>query len=36
MEFDDVVSELFILDVTREELGYRMNHLEQGRLEENG
>lgn len=36
MEFDDVVSELFILDVTREELGYRMNHLEQGRLEKNG
>lgn len=34
--FDDVVSELFILDVTREELGHRMENLEKGRMAENG
>lgn len=34
--FDDVVSELFVLDVTKEELGLRMETLEQRRLEENG
>ena len=36
MTFDDVVSELFILDVSKEELGCRMQNLEQGRLENNG
>lgn len=36
LTFDDVVSELFILDVSREELGCRMQNLEQGRLENNG
>ncbi len=30
--FDDVVTELFVLDVTREELGHRMENLEQGRI----
>lgn len=35
-EFDDVVEELFVLDVTKEELGCRMENLEQGRLVENG
>ena len=34
--FDDVVTELFILDVTREELGCRMDNLEQGRSLKNG
>lgn len=36
MTFDDVVSELFILDVSKEELGCRMQNLEQGRLKNNG
>lgn len=36
MTFDDVVSELFVLDVSREELGCRMENLEQGRLENHG
>ena len=35
-EFDDVVEELFVLDVTKEELGCRMENLEHGRLVENG
>ena len=35
-EFDDVEEELFELDVTKEELGCRMENLEQGRLVENG
>ena len=35
-EFDDVVEELFVLDVTKEELGCRMNNLKQGRLDVNG
>lgn len=30
--FDDVVTELFTLSVTREELGLRMEDLEQGRI----
>lgn len=34
--FDDVVSELFVLDVTREQLGCRMEILEHGRDCENG
>ena len=36
MTFDDVVTELFVLDVTQEELGCRMNNLKQGRLDVNG
>lgn len=36
MTFDDVVTELFVLDVTREELGCRMDNLKQGRLNANG
>lgn len=36
MTFDDVVSELFVLDVTSEQLGCRMKNLERGRLLENG
>ena len=36
MAFDDVVTELFVLDVTKEQLGSRMENLEQGRLKENG
>ncbi len=36
LTFDDVVTELFVLDVTREELGCRMDNLKQGRLGENG
>lgn len=36
MTFDDVVTELFVLDVTKEQLGSRMDNLEQGRLNENG
>ena len=35
LTFDDVVTELFVLDVTREELGCRMDNLKQGRLGEN-
>ncbi len=34
--FDDVVTELFVLDVTKEALGRRMENLEQGRMSENG
>lgn len=34
--FDHVVTELFVLDVTREELGNRMDNLKQGRLDTNG
>lgn len=30
--FDEVVTELFVLDVTKEELGLRMENLEQGRM----
>lgn len=36
VKFDDVVTELFVLDVTREELGHRMENLGQGRMEKNG
>ncbi len=36
LTFDDVVSELFVLDVSGEELRCRMDHLEQGRVRENG
>lgn len=36
MTFDDVVTELFVLDVTQEELGCRMDNLKQGRLNANG
>lgn len=32
--FDDVVTELFVLNVTKEELGIRMESLEQGRRPE--
>ena len=32
MNFDDVVTELFMLSVTKEELGLRMENLEQGRM----
>ncbi len=35
LAFDDVVSELFFLDVTSEELGHRMENLEQGRADQN-
>lgn len=34
--FDDVVTELFVLDVTKEQLESRMENLEQGRHKENG
>ena len=34
--FDDVVSELFVLDVSKEELGCRIEDLDQRRLEQNG
>lgn len=33
--FDDVVTELFVLDVTSEELEHRMVNLEQGRIKKN-
>lgn len=33
--FDDVVTELFLLSVTKEELGERMENLEQGRMSGN-
>ncbi len=36
LAFDDVVTELFVLDVTKEDLGQRMENLEQGRMVENG
>lgn len=32
LNFDDVVTELFMLSVTKEELGLRMENLEQGRI----
>ncbi|MBO5372071.1 MAG: GntR family transcriptional regulator [Lachnospiraceae bacterium] len=35
VSFDDVVSELFVLDVTKEELRQRMDNLEQGRIKTN-
>ncbi len=34
--FDDVVTELFVLDVSREELGCRMENLEQRRIGDHG
>lgn len=34
--FDDVVTELFVLDVSREELGCRMENLEQRRIGSHG
>lgn len=36
MTFDDVVTELFVLEVSKEELGSRLENLKQGRLEKNG
>ena len=36
MTFDDVVTELFVLEVSTEELGSRLENLKQGRLEKNG
>lgn len=33
--FDDVVLELFVLNVSRQKLGQRMEELEQGRMEKN-
>ena len=36
LAFDDLVTELFVLDVTKEDLGQRMENLEQGRMVENG
>ncbi len=36
MTVDDVVTELFVLEVSKEELGSRLENLKQGRLEKNG
>ena len=36
MTFDDVVTELFVLEVSKEELGSRLENLKQGRMEKDG